>query len=168
MSDQCAECGFAWDTTILDGLRIIERLPQDIRELAETREDALFERPAPQVWSPNEYIWHLAEIFRVSAEWMHDIRTQDHPTHYAVDTDALAALRGYNRLPLQTGLWSLEQSSRLFIAEAAVTQPTRTCYYHDWQDVTAAQVVAFLTHEAVHHLFDLRRGLGSREVSYAG
>jgi len=37
---------------------------------------------------------------------------------------------------LQTGLWSLEQSCRLFIAEAAATPPERTCYYHDWQDVT--------------------------------
>jgi hypothetical protein len=54
-----------------------------------------------------------------------------------------------------------------FITEAAVTPPTRTCYYHDWQDVTAAQVVSFLTHEAVHHLFDLRRHSRAREVSHA-
>jgi hypothetical protein len=167
MTDPCAECGFAWDTPVLDGLRAIERLPQDVRTLIATRDNALLERPAPEVWSPHEYIWHLADIFRLSAEWMHDIRTLDHPTHYAVDTDALAALRGYSRLPLETGLWSLEQSCGLFIAEAAVTEPTRPCYYHDWQDVTAAQVVSFLTHEAVHHLFDLRRQLEAREVNYA-
>jgi hypothetical protein len=167
MADQCAECGFAWDTPILDGLRAIERLPQDVREVVATREGALLERPAPRVWSPHEYIWHLVDIFRLSAEWMHDIRTLDHPTHYAVDTDALAELRGYNRLPLQTGLWSLEHSCRLFIAEAAVTAPERTCYYHEWQDVTAAQVVSFLTHEAVHHLFDLRHYIASPEVSHA-
>jgi hypothetical protein len=167
MTEACAECGFAWDTPILDGLREIERLPRDIREMVEAQAQVLLERPAPQVWSPNEYIWHLVDIFRLSAEWMHDIRALDHPTHYAIDTDALAELRGYNRLPLQTGLWSLEQSCRLFIAEAAVTSPDRTCYYHDWQDVTAARVVSFLAHEAVHHLFDLRRILAAREVSHA-
>lgn len=167
MTEHCGECGFAWDTPILDGLRMIERLPRDIGEVIATREHALCERPAPMVWSPNEYIWHLVDIFRLSAEWMYDIRTLDHPTHYAIDTDALAELRGYNRLPQPTGLWSLEQSCRLFIAEAAVTEPTRTCYYHDWQDVTAERVVSFLAHEAVHHLFDLRRILAAREVSHA-
>jgi hypothetical protein len=56
---------------------------------------------------------------------------------------------------------------RLDIAEAAVTPPTRTCYDHQWQDVTAAQVVSFLTHEAVHRRFDLRRHIASQEVSHA-
>ena len=168
MTEPCAECGFAWDTPLLESLRLIERLPAEIREMVATRGEALAQRPTPQVWSPHEYIWHLADIFRLSAEWMHDIRTLDHPTHFALDMDALAELRGYSRLPLQTGLWSLEQSCRLFIAEAAVTAPERTCYYHDWQDVTATQVVAFLAHEAVHHLFDLRRILSAREVRHAG
>jgi hypothetical protein len=42
------------------------RLPRDTRETVEAQ--ALLERPAPQVWSPNEYIWHLVDIFRLSAE----------------------------------------------------------------------------------------------------
>jgi hypothetical protein len=168
MSEQCAECGFNWDTPILDGLRVITRLPEAIGECIASRDDVLYERPVRTVWSPNEYIWHLADVFRLSAEWMHDIRTLVHPTHYAIDTDALADLRRYNSLPVRTGLWSLDQSCRLFVAEAAITDPSRTCFYHDWQDVTAAQVVSFLTHEAVHHLFDLQRGIGSKEVSHAG
>jgi hypothetical protein len=168
MSEQCAECGFQWDTPILDGLRVIAQLPEAISELVASREDSLYERPAPGVWSPNEYIWHLADIFRTSAEWMHDIRTLDHPTHYAIDTDALAGLRRYNSLPVQTGLWSLEGATCQFVAEAAITDPARTCFYHDWKDVTAAEVVSFLTHEAVHHLFDLRRHITLEEVSYAG
>ena len=53
------------------------------------------------------------------------------------------------------------------IAEAAITAPTRTCYYHEWRDVTSAQVVSFLTHEAVPHLFDLRRRVVTRELSHA-
>lgn len=91
----------------------------------------------------------------MSAEWLHDIRVRDHPTHYAVDNDALAPIRGYERLPVEVGLWSLEQSCRLFIAEAAITDPNRTCSYHDWKDVTAGEVVSFLAHEAAHHLHDL-------------
>ena len=167
MAEPCAECGFSWDTPIADGLRIVERLPQAIQDAIAGGGQVLFERPSPQVWSPNEYIWHLADIFRLAAEWLHDMGMLDHPTHYAVDMDALADARGYRRLSLQTGIWSLEQSCSMFITQAAVTPAERTCFYHDWQDVTAAQVVAFLTHEAVHHLFDLRRILAPQEESYA-
>jgi DinB superfamily len=168
MSEQCAECGFDWDTSILESLRIIEKLPATVRDLVASDVKTLRDRPAPTVWSPHEYVWHLADTFHMAAEWMHDVRALDHPTHYAVDTDGLADLRGYSRLPLETGLWSLEQSSRLFIGEAAVTDPSRTCHYHDWQDVSAAKVVSLLTHEAVHHLFDLGRALESRQASHAG
>lgn len=167
MADACAECGFAWDTPTAEGLRTIERLPQAVRDTIAAGGQALFEPPSPKVWSPNEYIWHLADIFRLAAEWLHDMCVLDRPTHYALDMDALADVRGYSRLSLQTGFWSLEQSCSLFRAQAAVTLPDRTCYYHDWQDVTAAQVVAFLTHEAVHHLFDLRRILASQEANHA-
>jgi hypothetical protein len=94
--------------------------------------------------------------------------TREHPTHYAVDNAALAAVRGYHRLSLELGLWSLAESCRLFVEVAARTDPTRTCYYYDWQDVTAKQVVGFLVHEAVHHLHDLKRAHNAQEMSHAG
>jgi hypothetical protein len=168
MSERCAECNFDWDTSTLEGLRIVDRLPADARELVERMGEAVYRRPEPEVWSANEYIWHLVDAFRMAAEWLHDIRVREHPTHYAVDNDALAAVRGYERLPVELGLWSLDQSCRLFVHEAAVTDPDRTCYYHDWQDVTAAQVVGFLIHEAVHHLHDLKRMGAREEVGRAG
>ncbi|HEX8918933.1 MAG TPA: DinB family protein [Chloroflexota bacterium] len=160
MAETCAECSFDWATSTLEGLRIVHRLPEDAREMVEPMGEGAYRRPQPDVWSANEYIWHLVDAFRMAAEWMHDMRVTEHPTHYAVDNDALAAARRYDRLPVHIGLWSLEQSCRLFIEEAAVTDPDRTCYYHDWQDVTAAQVVGFLAHEAAHHLYDLRRARG--------
>src|SRR5690348_15005761 len=119
MTNRCAECGFDWDTPILESLRIIAALPQRAASLLSDSGRAL-ERPAEGIWSPNEYLWHMADIFRFSAEWLHDVRTLDHPTHYAVDSDALAALRGYQRLPLATGLWSLAQACSLFVSEAAI------------------------------------------------
>ena len=162
MAERCADCGFAWDTPILDGLRLIDQLPERARATVGDMGEEAYQRPAPEVWSANEYVWHLADAFRSAAEWIHDIRVRDHPTHYAIDNDALAAVRGYDRMPVEIGLWSLQEACRLFIQEAAITDPDRTCYYHDWQDVTAAQVVGFLAHEAVHHLHDLER-IGARE-----
>jgi hypothetical protein len=167
MAEQCAECGFDWDLPLQEGLRTIEDLPTRAREIVERAGETVYRRPDGGGWSANEYIWHLADTFHSSSEWLHDIRTRDHPTHYATDNDALAQVRGYERLPAELGLWSLEQSCRLFVDEAARTDPSRTCYYHDWQDVAAGLVVSFLMHEAVHHLYDLERLSGLREASYA-
>jgi DinB superfamily len=167
MSERCAECDFDWGTSTLEGLRIIDQLPTNARELAKNMGEAAYRSTEPKVWSANEYVWHLVDAFRMAAEWVHDIRVREHPTHYAVDSDALASVRQYEHLPIEVGLWSLEQSCGSFIAESAITDLDRTCYYHDWQDVTAAQVVGFLVHEAVHHLHDLRRMGAAQEVGSA-
>lgn len=167
MSERCDECNFDWNTSLLEGVRIIDQLSGNARTLIDGMGEAAYRRPEPAVWSANEYVWHLADAFRMGSEWLHDIRIREHPTHYAVDNDALAAVRHYQNLPIDLGIWSLEQSCRLFIDEAVRVDPDRTCHYHDWQDVTAAQVVSFLVHEAVHHLFDLGRLGALREARYA-
>src|ERR687886_258830 len=77
----------------------------------------------------------------------------------------VAEVRDYSRLSIQSGIWSLEEACRLVVAEAAMTDPTRTYHYHDWRDSTAAEVVGFLAHEAAHHLYDLRRLLSSAGAS---
>ncbi|HZU14735.1 MAG TPA: DinB family protein [Chloroflexota bacterium] len=166
MSERCAECNFDWGTSTLEGLRIIDRLPRKAREVVEEMGSAAYHRSDPAVWSPNEYVWHLADTFRLAAEWLHDMRTREHPTHYAVDNDALAAVRGYDQLPVELGLWSLDQSCDLFISEAGRTDPARTCFYDGWRDVNAGEVVSFLTHEAAHHLKDLERLRERDEVSH--
>ena len=62
---------------------------------------------------------------------------------------------------------TVQQSIKRFIVDATLPPPERTCYHHDWQDVTAVRVVSFLVHVAAHHLFDRRRVLAAREVSHA-
>lgn len=66
--------------------------------------DAVYQRPQPTVWSPNEYGWHLVDTLGTGADWIHDIGVNDHPTHYALDHDALAEARGYDRFPAVVGL----------------------------------------------------------------
>jgi|SRR5579875_1539857 len=168
MSETCPECGFDFATETAEGLRIISRLPEDAGGIAESMGDAVYRRPEEGVWSANEYVWHLADTLRLSAEWLHDMRVREHPTHYAVDNDAMAAVRGYNKLPVALGLWSLAEASPLFIDQAVRCDPTRTCYYSEWRDVTAAEVVSFLTHEAVHHIHDLTRMSAVLGAGYAG
>ena len=80
------------------------------------------------------------------------------------DNDKLVEARHYDKLSLETGLWSLEQGCRRFVEEAAITDLERICHYADWKDVTARDIVSFLTHEAVHHLWDIRRFAGIEEA----
>ena len=87
---------------------------------------------------------------------------------YQPDNDKLAEGRHYADLSLETGLWSLEEASNLFIREAAKTDLARTCHYADWKDVTAGDIISFLAHEAVHHLWDIRRFAGVAEASRVG
>lgn len=167
MTESCPECGFDWETKIPDGIRTLAQLPNRASSIVDSMGELAYRKRQPDAWSASEYIWHLGDTLRMGAEWLHDIRTQDHPTHYAPDNDLIASGRQYRHLSAGTGLWSLDAACRLFTEEAARADPTRTCYYHDWRDVTAAQVMGFMFHEAVHHLFDLERLAVHEEVQHA-
>jgi hypothetical protein len=168
MTQPSDDCGFDWSTPPLACLRIIGELPAQARAVLEPAGEAARRRPDPTTWSSHEYLWHLVDAFRISAEWIHDVRVLDQSTHYQPDNDKLADGRHYANLSLETGLWSLEQATRLFIQEAAMTDPTRVCHYADWKDVTAGDIMSFLAHEAVHHLWDIRRFAGVAETSHVG
>jgi hypothetical protein len=74
------------------------------------------------------------------------------------------------RRPNQRAREWVEGTSAPVYATNATTDgmcAAQTCHYHEWQDVTAARVVSFLTHEVVAHLFDQRRHSASQEVSHA-
>ncbi len=157
MAEQQDDCGYDPATPPLEALRIIGELPASARDILASAGDSAFRRPEPKVWSAHEYLWHLVDNLRISAEWMHDVRVVDHPTHYHVDLDQMVEVRGYSRLSSETGLWSLEDSCRLFVQESAMTDLTRTFYYDAWRDCTAAEIVGFMLHEAIHHLLDMRR-----------
>ncbi len=157
MAEQPDDCGYDSATPPLEGLRIIGLAPAQVKTALAEAGDAALRRPAPTVWSPHEYTWHLVDNIRIAAEWMHDVRVHDHPTHYAIDMDQLLAVRLYSRLSTAAGLWSLEESCRLFTQEAAITDPASSFYYDGWKDCTAAEIIGFMAHEVIHHLQDMRR-----------
>lgn len=159
MSETCEECGFRWDTPILEELRMIGELPERAQEIADGADEAVYKRSESNMWSPNEYVWHLSDWFHMFTEWMHLIRTQDDGVHIPTNPDAVADARRYGERTVYVAIWSLGNSCRLFVQEAAMTDPERTCMYKDWRPVTAAEVIGFAAHEAVHHLYDLERAL---------
>lgn len=161
----CDECGFDWDAPLLDTIRIIGQCPERAEAVMEGASDAVYRRPQPETWSPNEYVWHLVDTLPIFSEWLHMTRTLDHPTHAPVDVDRLAEIRGYAERPIETALWALRPAAALLVQEAAIADPDRLVLYKDWRDVTAAEVIGFAAHEAAHHLFDLERALAVRAAA---
>lgn len=155
----CDECGFDWATPLLHQIRIIGQFPDRAHTLLQKRMGDVMHRPETATWSPNEYLWHLVDMFRIFSEWLHMARTQDHPTHAPADADRLAEIRGYAERPVETALWALQPAAALLVQEAIITDPDRLVLYKGWRDVTAAEVIGFAAHEAAHHLFDLERSL---------
>ena len=160
MANRCDDCGFDWDTPLLEKIQVIGRFPDRAAELLQGAGDAAYRRPEPEIWSPNEYLWHLVDVFRVFPEWLHMTRTLDHPTHNPLEGDQAAQARGYGERPVETALWALRHAIELFVQEAAIADPERQVTYKDWRDdVTAGEVIGFAAHEVVHHTMDVQRGL---------
>ncbi len=108
MANHCEECGFDWETSLIDEIRVIGQFPDRVRQLVEGAADTLYERPAPEIWSPNEYVWHMVDAFRQFAEWLHMTRTLDHPTHTTFNGDQMAELRSYADRPAEIDLYFIE------------------------------------------------------------
>jgi len=164
----CDECGFDWETPLLEKIRIIGQFPDRAGAVLEGAGGVEYRRPSPETWSPNEYVWHLVDSFPIFAEWLHMTRTQNHPTHAPADADRLAEVRGYAGRPIETALWALRPAAALLVQEAAIADPERLVMYKDWRDVTAAEVIGFAAHEAAHHLFDLERAVAVDAVGCGG
>ncbi len=161
MTNRCDECGFEFDSPLLDEIHILARFPDRLRELLEGAGEVVYRRPAPETWSPNEYVWHMVDLSREFAEWLHMTRTRDCPTHAPPNADGVAEVRVYAERPIETGLWALQAGCVLLTQEAAIADPARMCVYKDWREVTAAEVIAFAAHEGAHHLVDLERALAA-------
>jgi hypothetical protein len=157
MANLCDECRYDWDTPILERLRLVADLSERLTSRLEDAGERAYEKPDPDVWSANEYVWHLADMLKIFAEWLHATRVHEKPVWYPGDANAMAESRGYAEKPLRTGLWSLQESCKLFLLEAIRIEPAREVTYKDWRDVTADEVIGFATHEAAHHIFDIQR-----------
>jgi hypothetical protein len=73
----------------------------------------------------------------------------------------LGDVRGYNRLALQGGLWSLRRASGDWQAVEAPTNGTDTVLDHPEQGpIRLSEVRRIVAHDVEHHAFDLSIILG--------
>ncbi len=77
-----------------------------------------------------------------------------------MDPDAIAAIRGYEHMPLETALWSLQHSANIWAdaiagsggSDIEFTHPTRG-------QQSLAELVLTVAHDTAHHEWDIRRSL---------
>jgi hypothetical protein len=156
----CAECGFSW---LVDGQRALDdvrRAPSRFAELLDGTDATV--APAPHVWSPSAYVWHVGDLVRAWAERLHSLGTEPAAAWAGFDPDELARARHYDALPQASGPWALartvdalEQSLEPLTTDTPFTHP-------EWGRGTVADALRWVGHEAVHHELDVRRGLERR------
>lgn len=156
-SPSCAECEFSWLTTGDAALAQVRAGPARFADLLEGPHATVV--PAPQVWSPSAYVWHVSDLVRAWAERLHSLGIDPDAPWAGFDPDELARARHYDALPPSTGPWSLARSVDA-LAQSLEPLGTDTPFEHpEWGSGTVADALRWLAHETVHHELDVRRGL---------
>jgi hypothetical protein len=154
----CAECGF--DT------RTVQRaaIPALIRENAASwravlgGQQAVRERPAPDVWSTLEYACHVRDVFRIFDQRLQLMLTQDGPLFANWDQDATAVADRYGEQDPAIVADELEQAANVIAARFdTVTgdEWARTGSRSDGAQFTVESFARYLSHDPVHHLYDV-------------
>lgn len=153
----CRECGFTWTLGVDEAVAHIRSAPQRYRSHLADRDGSA--RPAPDVWSPSAYVWHLADAFRVWAERLHAIAADGQARLAGFDPDELAAVRAYDAQPQSAGLWTLSRAVGDLDAALEEVDAATTFSHPEWGPGDVGDVLRWLAHEAVHHELDVSRGL---------
>jgi DinB superfamily len=154
----CRECAFDWSITLDDAVSSMSEAAADYEVLLDEATGA--EQHADASWPVAAYVSHVADNLRIWTERLRGIELGASVVVGQYDQDALARARNYANIPLQSALWSL----RLSVAEwrRAVDGASKvgTIMIHPERgELALRDVVTSTTHDAHHHLWDIRRAL---------
>ena len=154
----CPECGF--DTRSIEpsevGGLVRENASQWQRVLA--RPDAS-RRSVPDRWSPLEYACHVRDVFRLFAERLDLMLTEDDPLFANWDQDATAIEDDYaGQSPVAVAVELTRAGSALAERFDAVEgdQWQRTGRRSDGAAFTVDTFARYFVHDPIHHLWDVR------------
>ena len=156
--DPCRECGFSWATSREDALTLVTTLPARYRELTASASGT--ERHPDLGWNVTQYVSHVVDNLRMSAERMVGaLESGDHAVGVD-DPDALAIARRYDQVRLPGALWSLENSVAAWIAAMGRAFDADLVLQHETRgEQTAGETAIANAHDAFHHAWDVERSL---------
>lgn len=153
----CPECGF--DTRAFEVTEVGDLIRANAsawqRVLASP--DAA-QRPSPDRWSPLEYACHVRDVFRLFAERLDLMLTEDGPHYANWDQDATAIEDDYaGQSPVAVAVELTRAGAALADRFDAVEgdQWQRTGYRSDGAAFTVDTFARYFIHDPVHHLWDV-------------
>ncbi len=156
--DPCRECGFEWSTSLDASAGIIAGAPRRYTELLDGHDGTAQHHDL--TWTVNAYVFHVADNIRIWAERLWSRATAGQELIHSYDQDALAAVRGYEHMPLQTALWSLSQSVAAWTEALEATSDSPAIFNYPGRGIqTLTEVVQTIAHDTVHHEWDIARSL---------
>lgn len=153
----CPECGF--DARSID----VTEVGDLIRANASAWQRVLAapdagRRPSPDRWSPLEYACHVRDVFRLFAERLDLMLTQDGPRYANWDQDATAIEDDYaGQSPVAVAVELTRAGAALADRFDAVEgdQWQRTGHRSDGAEFTVDTFARYFMHDPVHHLWDV-------------
>ena len=115
-------------------------------------------RPAPEVWSPLEYLVHVRDLIRYHGWLANRTLTQDRPAVPAPDPDAITANEAYNDADPSEVLDGIAQQSLRFAGRAREFSGTDLdrVAIRAGTPVSVRFMVTNVAHEGHHHLLDVQ------------
>ncbi len=154
--DPCRVCSFSWLRTSGEAVSLIEDAPAAYREIVS---GATGRESVPELaWNVVGYIAHVADNLRVWGERLAAATVSPGALMLVpYDGDALAAARCYNSLPLEGGLWALDESAEAWVRAWRNVDPASTFVHPDRGSITAEDIARTNAHDVEHHRLDVTR-----------
>lgn len=155
----CPECG-AW-IGALSIVDIADANRVNVRgwtSVLERDEGWLRTRPEPGVWSPLEYACHVRDVFRLFAERLDLMLSEENPSFANWDPNRTQEEERYNLATPHVVREELAASGEAIAKkfdEITSEQLARTGHRSDGADFTVETFARYEIHDPVHHLWDV-------------
>jgi hypothetical protein len=139
--EACAECGFRWDVPVDDAVALVVEAPRQLEVL--TGDWPGWHRsPAPGVWSPGAYLWHLVDVLRIGTERLWALRLDPEAGLRCWDADALGEVRQYADLSPRVGLEAIEQAATTWTMAASQVNANAVVAHPQFGELTGGDLLS--------------------------
>jgi DinB family protein len=154
----CSRCRFDWTDGPTELIAALGSAAARFAEALTVAGEARV-RPAPDVWSPLEYVAHTRDALAWYEDRIRRVLVEDCPQLNAYDWDAAAVERRYNDEEPSAALASLAARSYALGERLSALEPSawhRLGRGSDGGERSVLQLVRRAVHEVAHHVGDIR------------
>jgi len=162
----CGACGFDWHLPPEHAMEAIRTLPSSAVLALLTTDVATSHRT--DQWSAGAYVWHLADVLRISAERFYGVGLDPSIPVVPFDQDELAAARRYELQRTDVAVRSLTWSVEEWLRVAATLDPDLPYLHPEFGELTVSDGFRLVAHEVHHHLRDIELALGPGSIGRSG